>query len=58
MLILLVCSNTFEEFVLLKHFFESERNEHFTRVTRLGEFSPIGLFFALGSFMSIKEVAQ
>jgi hypothetical protein len=28
------------------------------RVTRLGEFSPIGLLFSLGSLLKITEVAQ
>jgi hypothetical protein len=28
------------------------------RVTRLGEFSPNGFFFTLGSFMKITEVAR
>jgi hypothetical protein len=28
------------------------------RVTRLGEFSPIGSLFTLGSFMKITEIAK
>jgi hypothetical protein len=33
-------------------------NDKRSRVTRLGEFSPIGRFYSLGSFLKITEVAQ